>query len=239
LDDPSRNNAGFSLVEVMAALVVTCLLMAGLAPFVNQLLLTWARAGTIGVIVDMTSRGIGQLRKDLRHAVPLAARPGVIAFRGDELHFEFPAATGLGAGRGGVEMIAISAEPLEGNQLALVRRRSGHVTTDSGAEFKDPVVLFSGNLHYIFRYIAEDGTRQSTWSDRPDLPVRIEVNIRDGRDPVLPALELPLYADISVACLIPGASGCARAPATAPRASVAVPPGKPLQQQQQLHQPSQ
>jgi prepilin-type N-terminal cleavage/methylation domain-containing protein len=238
-DDPSRN-AGFSLVEVMAALVVTCLLMMGLTPFVNQLLLTWARAGTIGVIVDMTSRGIGQLRKDLRHAVPLAARPGVIAFRGDELHFEFPAATGLGAGRGGVEMIAISAEQVEGKELALVRRRSGHVTTESGAEFKDPVVLFSGNLQYIFRYIAQDGTRQSTWSDRPDLPVRIEVTILDGRDPVVPALELPLYADMSVACLIPGAPGCPRASAAAPRASAAPPPGQSLQQlQQQLRRPSQ
>jgi len=224
----------------MAALVVTCLLMMGLTPFVNQLLLTWARAGTIGVIVDMTSRGIGQLRKDLRHAVPLAARPGVIAFRGDELHFEFPAATGLGAGRGGVEMIAISAEQLEGKELALVRRRSGHVTTESGAEFKDPVVLFSGNLQYIFRYIAQDGTRQSTWSDRPDLPVRIEVTILDGRDPVVPALELPLYADMSVACLIPGAPGCPRASAAAPRASAAPPPGQSLQQlQQQLRRPSQ
>jgi prepilin-type N-terminal cleavage/methylation domain-containing protein len=209
-DDPSRN-AGFSLVEVMAALVVICLLMVALTPFVNQLLSTWARAGTIGGMVDMTSRGIGQLRKDLRQTVPLAERPGVVAFRGDEVHFEFPAATGLGLGRGGVEMIAISAEQLEGKQLALVRRRSGHLTTESGAELKDPVVLFSGNLQYIFRYIAQDGTRQSTWSDRPDLPVRIELNILDGREPLLPALELPLYADMSVVCLLqPGAPGCPR-----------------------------
>jgi prepilin-type N-terminal cleavage/methylation domain-containing protein len=223
-DDPSRN-AGFSLVEVMAALVVTCLLMMGLTPFVNQLLSTWARGSTIGVIVDMASRGMGQLRKDLRHAVPLAARPGVVAFRGDELHFEFPAATGLGTGRGGVEMIAVSAEQLEGNELAMVRRRSGQVTTESGAEFKDPVVLFSGNVQYMFRYIARDGTRQSTWSDRPDLPLRIEVNILDGPDPVLPASELPLYADMSAACLLqPGGLGC-------PRAS------KQGQTYEQLHRP--
>jgi prepilin-type N-terminal cleavage/methylation domain-containing protein len=210
-DDPSRN-AGFSLIEVMAALVVTCLLMMALTPFVNQLLSTWARGSLIGAIVDMTSRGIGQLRKDLRHAVPLEARRGVTAFRGDELHFEFPAATGLGTGRGGVEMVAISAEQLEGKKLAIVRRRSGHVSTESGAEFKDPVVLFSGNFQYMFRYIAQDGTRQSTWSNRPDLPVRIEVDILDGRDPVVPALELPLYADMSIECLLqPGKPGCPRA----------------------------
>jgi prepilin-type N-terminal cleavage/methylation domain-containing protein len=224
-DEPGRN-AGFSLIEVMAALVVTCLLMMALTPFVNQLLSTWARGSLISVIVDMTSRGIGQLRKDLRHAVPLAARPGVTAFRGDELHFEFPAATGLGTGRGGVEMIAISAEQLEGKKPAIVRRRSGHVSTESGAEFKDPVVLFSGNFQYMFRYIAQDGTRQSTWSNRPDLPVRIEVDILDGRDPVVPALELPLYADMSVACLLqPGKLGCPRAsqPAMQGRALKQVP----------------
>jgi len=91
-------------------------------------------------------------------------------------------------------------------------------------------VLFSGNLQYIFRYIAQDGTRQSTWSDRPDLPVRIEVNILEGRDPVLPALELPLYADMSVACLLqPGAPGC-------PRTLEAAKQGQALQQ---LHRPSQ
>ena len=238
-EKPNRN-AGFSLIEVMAALVVTCLLMMALTPFVNQLLSTWARGSLLGDIVDMTSRGIGQVRKDLRRAVPLAARTGVIAFRGDELHFEFPAATGLGTGRGGVEMIAISAEQLEGKEVGIVRRRSGPITTESDAEFKDPVVLFSGNLQYIFRYIAQDGTPHSTWSDRSDLPVRIEVNILDGRDPVLPALELPLYADMSVACLIPGAPGCPGASAAVPRASAAVPPGQSLQQlEQQSRQPSQ
>jgi prepilin-type N-terminal cleavage/methylation domain-containing protein len=210
--DKTSRNAGFSLVEVMAALVVTCLLMMALTPFVNQLLSTWARGSLIGVIVDLTSRGIGQLRKDLRHAVPLEARPGVTAFRGDELQFEFPAATGLGPGRGGVEMIAISAERLEEKELAIVRRRSGYLSTESGAAFKDRVVLFSGNFQYMFRYIAQDGTRQNTWSNRPDLPVRIEVDILDGRDRVLPALELPLYADMSVACLLqPGKPGCPRA----------------------------
>jgi hypothetical protein len=196
----------------MAALVVTCLLMMALTPFVNQLLSTWARGSQIGAIVDMTSRGIEQLRKDLRYAVPLTARPGVTAFRGDELHFEFPAATGLGTGRGGVEMIAISAERLDGKEKAIVRRRSGHVSTETGAESKDRVVLFSGNFRYMFRYIAQDGTRQSTWSNRPDLPVRIEVDILDGSDPVVPVLELPLYADMSIECLLqPGKPGCPRA----------------------------
>lgn len=210
-DEPSRN-AGFSLIEVMAALVVTSLLMMALTPFVNQLLSTWARGSLVSVIVDMTSRGIGQLRKDLRHAVPLSARPGVTAFRGDELHFEFPAATGLGTGRGGVEMIAISAEQLDGKEQAIVRRRSGLVSTESGAKFKDRVVLFSGNFQYMFRYIAQDGTRESTWSNRPDPPVRIEINILDGRDPVVPALELPLFAEMSIACLLqPGKPGCPRA----------------------------
>jgi hypothetical protein len=206
--DPSPT-AGFSLVEVMAALVVTCLLIMGLTPFVNQLLSTWARGSTTGGIVDMTSRGIGQLRKDLRHTVPLAARPGLVAFRGDEMHFEFPAATGLGAGRDGVEMISISAERIDGEELALVRRRSGPVTTDSPAEFKDPVVLFSGKFQYMFRYIGQDGARQRSWTDHADLPVRIEVEILNGRDPVLPALELPVFADMSAACLLqPGTPGC-------------------------------
>ena len=228
-DDRSRN-AGFSLIEVMAALVVTCLLMMGFTPFVNQLLSTWERGSTIGVVVDMTSRGIGQLRKDLRHAVPLAGRSGMVAFRGDELYFEFPAATGFGTGRGGVEMIAISAEQLGGGKMALVRRHSGHVPTESGAEFKDPVVLFSGNLQYIFRYIAQDGTQHSTWNDHPDLPVRIEVDILEGREPVLPTLELPLYADMSVVCLLqPGAPGCPRTPEAATQ-------GQALQQ---LQRPSQ
>jgi hypothetical protein len=76
----------------------------------------------------------------------------------------------------------------------------------------------------MFRYIAQDGTRQSTWSDRPDLPVRVEVEILDGGDPVLPALELPLYADISVVCLFqPGVVGC-------PRASDAAKQGQALEQ---------
>ena len=61
--------AGFSLIEVLATLLVTMLLVLTLTPFVSQMLRTWARGGEVANLVELKTRGLGRLREDLRHAL--------------------------------------------------------------------------------------------------------------------------------------------------------------------------
>jgi hypothetical protein len=179
-----------------------------LTPFFSQMLSTWARGSTVAVTVDMVSRGMEQLRRDLGHALPISARDGFIGFRGGEARFEFPAATGLGVGRDGIEMIEVSVEPVNTTALALVRRRGPLVESGTRAEFKDPVVLFSGRYRYALSYVGPDLTRHSTWSDRPELPLRVEIDILQDQLPLLPTFALPVPTDFTVACLLQPVPSC-------------------------------
>src|SRR5262245_9284501 len=110
---PASAEAGFTLVEVLAALVITLLLVVALTPFVGQMLATWARGTETTRAVELVTRGVGLLRHDLRHAIVWTGygkTEDLLLFRGNEVSMSFPAATGLAPGRDGLEMISITVD---------------------------------------------------------------------------------------------------------------------------------
>src|SRR5262245_16973422 len=159
-----RASAGFSLIEVLAALVVTMLLVVALTPFAGQMLATWARGSEAARVVELMTRGVGVLRNDLRHAIlwtGYGQTENLILFRGNEVSLSFPAATGLGPGRNGLEMISVTVDASH-DGLALVRRRAPLIGSTYGP-FTDPVVLFSGPFRYAFRYYSRQGHQLTGW----------------------------------------------------------------------------
>jgi prepilin-type N-terminal cleavage/methylation domain-containing protein len=201
-----NRNAGFSLLEVLAALVVTALLIMALTPLVGVMLTTWVRGSDVAGIVELRVRGVGVLRDDLRHAVIWAGfgrTENLPAFRGNETSMSFPAVSGLGEGQDGIEMISIDvASSTDGRSL--IRRRAPVIGTTYAA-FSDPVVLFSGPFKYFLRYYSIDGTETSEWHDPLSFPSRVVLNIVDGRGRSSGvAVTLPVLASISAACLAGG-----------------------------------
>jgi prepilin-type N-terminal cleavage/methylation domain-containing protein len=200
----SRANAGFSLVEVLAALVVTALLVLALTPLTGQMVATWSRGTEASRAVELKTRGIGLLRDDLRHALSWSGfgrMEDLILFRGTETSLSFPMVSGLGPGRSGVEMVLISVDTSR-DGLALVRRHAPLIGSTYGA-FSDPVVLFSGPFKYIFRYDTQENRTLPIWANRPELPARVELVILDGRGPIFSApIELPVFASLSAGCLL-------------------------------------
>src|SRR5215472_10545462 len=65
----SKIRSGFSLLEVMVALAITTLLILTFTPIVGQVLATWRRGIEVAGTVELWSRGLRQIRRDLRHAV--------------------------------------------------------------------------------------------------------------------------------------------------------------------------
>jgi general secretion pathway protein J len=195
--------AGFSLIEVLAALIVTMLLVMALTPFVGQMLTTWARGSETARLVELMTRGVGVLRSDLRHAVVWTSRneeESSRLFRGNEVSLSFLAATMPGPGRDGVELISITVDASDDGR-ALVRRRAPLVGATHGA-FADPVVLFSGPFSYRFRYTSRKGQELTAWADPHELPARVELNIVGRSGPIFRApLEFPVLASLSAACL--------------------------------------
>src|SRR5262245_43833011 len=213
---PANAEAGFTLVEVLAALVVTLLLVVALTPFVSQMLATWARGTETTRAVELVTRGVGLLRHDLRHAIVWTGygrTEDLILFRGNEVSMSFPVATGLGPGRDGLEMISITVDASHDGR-ALVRRRAPLVGS-TYASFRDPVVLFSGPFRYVFRYFPREGPGVPVWANANEVPARVELTIADEKGPIFTApLELPVFASLSAACL--AGSNLPGCPASAP-----------------------
>ena len=197
-------SCGFSLVEVLAALVVTMLLVLAFTPFAGQMLATWVRGSETARLVELKTRGISRLRQDLRHAIVwtgFGEEDKLATFRGAATAISFAAITGLGPERDGVEMLSITVDT-SADGRALVRRRAGLAGTAFGT-FRDPVILVSGPFRYVFTYIARDGRELPVWTNQAELPSRIKLSIFDHRGAVFSApIELPTLASLSAGCLV-------------------------------------
>ena len=202
---PAGQLAGFSLLEVLAALAITVLLVVTFAPFASQLILSWGRGARTAELVDMLTRGNDRMARDLLAIVPMTLTRGdrtSMIFRGGPGHVVFATATGFGPGRGGIELVSLGIEP-DGAGQAIVRRRAplrDAALTASG--FRDPVTLLTGPYQYRFDYVAVDGTRLGEWQDRIDMPARVELTILTPTGPLLPLpLSFFVPADLSAACI--------------------------------------
>jgi Prokaryotic N-terminal methylation motif len=200
---PKSNTAGFSLVEVMATLVVTTLLIVALTPLVTEMLITWSRGSDVAGMVEFRISGLGMLRDDLRHAIVWTGYgrlDNLLVFHGNETSMSFPAISRVGTNSDGLHMVSIDVTSSADGQ-AVIRRRAPIVGT-TYAPFGDPVVLFSGPDRYFFSYYSRDGEQRPVWTDATDYPARIALNIVDRRGRRSSAsIEIPILASISAACV--------------------------------------
>jgi general secretion pathway protein J len=201
---PINGKAGFSLIEVLAALLVTMLLVLTLSPFVIQMLATWSRGGEVVRLVEFQTRGLGRLRQDLRHALVFTGygqTQDLAAFEGDETSMSFPVVAGVGPDHPGLEYLLFTvATTIDGR--ALVRRRAPVIGSSYGS-FVDPVVLISGPFRYVFKYYSRDGEELASWSKSQfDLPAHVELHILDRNG--LPLFGGPIaistFASLSAGC---------------------------------------
>jgi hypothetical protein len=199
---PAR--AGFSLVEVLASLIVTALIVVVLAPIVRQLLMTWDRGSEVARAVEMKTRGLGLLRDDIRNAIvwTTAGQPeNSTTFRGNTTSLRFPAIANVGSGRREIEMLAVTVDPSP-DGYALVRRRATLNGLAYGP-FTDPIVLLSGPFKFVFRYKSRSGDETAVWSDAADIPGSVALTILDQRGPIFKApIEFPLFASLPAGCIV-------------------------------------
>jgi hypothetical protein len=198
---------------VLATLLVTMLLILSLTPFVSQMFSTWSRGSEAASLVELKTRGIHQLRRDLRHAIVWTGYgklEDLAAFEGNEISMYFPVVAGLGASGLGIEYLSFTvAKSPDG--WALVRRRAPVIGSSYGS-FVDPVVLISGQFKYVFKYYPHEGEALSVWNKGTlDLPSRVELAVadRNGRQLFKLPISIPTFASMSAGCLTSKAlQGC-------------------------------
>lgn len=203
---PDRRLAGFSLIEVLAALAITVLLVVTFAPFAGQLVSTWGRGARTAELVDMLTRANDRIERDLLATVPMTVTRGEVTtmlFRGGPGHVVFASATGFGPGRDGLELVSIGIEQDGPDGTALVRRRAPlRDAAQAPSGFRDPVTLIAGPYQFRFAFVAADGSRVAEWRDRLDMPARVELTVVSGDRTLLPApLSYFIPADYPAACI--------------------------------------
>jgi len=199
-----NRQAGFSLIETLAALAIAGAIFAVISEFSGRLLLNWNRNESTISVMEMITRGLGRMGTDLALALPMSP-PGtdgsIVYFTGDATHLSFVAATGFGVGDRGLELLDFSMVDNK-DDFYLVRQRAP--VSNPPTQFKDTVMLLHGRMQVRFSYRDRDGRFVETWSKRPDLPTAVGVQVFGASGPIFPsALIFPVPVNFTVDCLLP------------------------------------
>lgn len=226
--------AGFTLVELLAALVIGAVVLVGIGALVRTVGLSFDRgtravasAERILLAVQRLSADFASVRYVVRQKEP---GPGLaMLFSGRPDGAVFVTAGHAAIGRRDDEVVFLQVEAV-GDTTRLVRRRAAfpgiRVPLD-GIAPGDPVVLLEGRLALSFAYAA-DGPLPLKWVDRwidqPEPPRRVRLIAQDrttGAD-LLPAAVFPIRADAPASC------AASEATATCiPAAAAAIKPAPP------------
>jgi len=188
---PRRSSrAGFTLIEMLAALAIAGAIFGVIAEFSGRLLLNWNRSEATISVMEMLTRGLGRLGTDLTMALPMSppGSDGTTAyFTGDPTHLTFVAATGFGVGDRGLELLNFSMSDNK-DDFYLVRTRAP--VSNPPAEFKDAVLLLHGRMQVRFAYRDAGGQFVDSWNKRPDLPTAVAVQVIGASGAVRGAIRL-------------------------------------------------
>jgi hypothetical protein len=209
--------AGVTLVEVLAALVVVALTLVTAASGLNLL----ARSGDRGAAVvsrhDMFSRGIAVLRRDIEQLERVVWKRGQdveFAFHGEAAYLAFVVIEPPFPSEAGPYFIAYSIQRgADGDTLTRGRAPFDYPATDMRRlPTEDLVNVLEGHYRFRFAYLDRKGGRERwlpQWDDARRIPdlVRVEVTSLEGGKPVQPIVFRP-KVDAERACASEDGTAC-------------------------------
>jgi general secretion pathway protein J len=178
-----RDEAGFTLLEVLLATLLMTVILAGLATVTAQWLPNWNRGMAHVQRAERLAIGLERVLADLSVAemVPMSGNGKRPLFDGGELAVTF-VRTAVGPNiRPGLEIIRL-IEKADAEGLALVRERAPFrpMPADAQIRFADQVVLVRAPYRVSFAYAGADQVWQPTWRDQTQLPSQVRVSVRDA-----------------------------------------------------------
>ena len=197
--------AGFTLVEMLATVVLMGLVMAGLATVTAQWLPNWNRGLARVQRNEQLSIALDRLAADLSAAQFVSANRSSrrLLFQGGELGVVFVRTTVGPNSLPGLEIVKI-AETADSRGPVLVRTRAPFVPLPTGdlavdpIPFTDPVVLLRAPFRLAFAYAAPDGSWVTSWPNTSTLPaaVRFAVRLMTADGAVVAATATRIHTDM-------------------------------------------
>jgi len=217
--DPTDGRAGFSFVEMLAALAITAALVAVVMPFAGRLVERWSNGEQAVQDADAWMQATARIAADLSEAIPLHERstdraPRVL-FRMDRRSVVLVRPV-LAQAAGPLEFTAYVIEPNQAGGDALVRYSApfeqGRFDTDPRG-FGNATTLLSGSFRLAFRAVNKEMSKSEDWPDPTELPLNLELVATPTGRGLMPAVTtLPIAAGA-----LPGPVGREAGPNSQPR----------------------
>ena len=177
--------AGFTLIETLAAMVLMGLIISALATVTAQWLPNWdrgfasiQRSESVSIALDRISADIGASEFVMRNAETKEAKN--VIFDGSELSVSFVRESFGPNARPGLDMVRIG-ETTDRDGLLLARSRAAFVPgAEAAPNFADPVVLLRAPYRVSFSYAGPDREWKNSWRDAKTLPAAVLLTVRDA-----------------------------------------------------------
>ena len=215
---PSRQS-GFTLLEVLAALVLASLIlvslnmaMSAVGKAVDRTRRSLGEQSEIAAAVDVFGRDVARISK-IRHRAPAGGFDGYV-FEGNAGSIVYPLREEAGLKDPGLYLVRLSVTGDDG-QRQLVRERAPFDPEQADADlpqWRDPVVLLAGDFDIAFAYRAQrSGARDwsSSWqaAAMPE-QIRLTVTNRASGRLRVPGFVQSLAVDTEIDCAGSGKPPC-------------------------------
>lgn len=205
--------AGFTLVELVVAMVLLATMMLLLYAGISFALRSWDAGDAVGR--RATDRRVGEnfLRRELAEAFPMRWKNPTmvkVAFEGQPQRLRFVSSRAAGASLGGLSLVGLEVEgDARNHERNLVMRRA--MPDEEAKDFKpledaQPSILLEGVDSVTFAYFGTvNDFSEPEWSDTWPYPnrlpqmVRIRVRLADGS--LLPDMVVKMMLGEEAGCL--------------------------------------
>lgn len=188
MTDPagSPDNAGFTLVEALLAVLLMGIIMAGLAAVTGQWLPGWDRGIARLQRVDILALGLDRLVGDIAAAQIISAggANALPLFDGGELTVVFVRTTLNPNSANGLEIVRL-AQTSDERGPVLVRSTATFAPNMAGGGaadavlFANPVAMIRAPYTVAFSYAGPDRVWRDSWQGQNTLPRTVRVRLRD------------------------------------------------------------
>jgi general secretion pathway protein J len=204
------DEAGFTLIEALVAMVLTGFIIAALAGITTQWIPNWDHGLKRVQATEQVTLGLERMIADLAAAefIPANRKSSIPVFSGSAYSVTF-VRTALAPNAGpGLEIVQI-AERLDGPSPKLIRTEAPFIPVADAAtdpfqsKFGDPVVLINAPYSISFSYAGPDREWRTEWQDLPVLPTAIKATLRDAatRRTVSLSTATLVHAEIPARCV--------------------------------------
>jgi general secretion pathway protein J len=232
-DDPE---AGFTLIETLAATALFLIVIAALATITGQWLPSWNRGFARVQRAEQLAFGVDRIVADIAAAqfVSPNAKVKIPIFDGTELGVTFVRGAVGPSSRPGLEIVRL-AEIASERGPVLARAAAPFVPLVPYAsaiprlKFSEPVVLVRSPFRVVFAYAGPDGVWLPIWRDAARLPRAVRVTVRDtvsGQTLAVSSVAT-VHVELAATCVNAQSPDCAESAPAAnapPNAAPSAPP---------------